>query len=45
MIPFPQNHTACSKEKGKKQRQNEAKGLCSVLDSVLPFLEQLVDSL
>lgn len=45
MIPFPQNHTACSKEKGKKQRQNEVEGLRSVLDSVLYSLEQLVDSL
>lgn len=45
MISFPQNHTACSKGKEKKQRQTEVEELCSVLDSVLHSLEKLVDSL
>ena len=45
MIPFPQSHATPSEKKSKKQRQNEVKGLCSVLDSVLHSLEQLVDSL
>lgn len=44
MIPFSQNHTARSEEKLKKQRQNLVEGLCSVLDSVLHSLDQLVDS-